>query len=483
LTTGQIEDSRRQLAVALGATSLLVAIMWYAPGAGGEGLTPELMFAALPLVIGIAWIYPVEVALVFIAATMFRVHEAYPILVPYRIPLVTASLALLAVSMHLAARNMSLPWRPELKLALLLAAHVTFGMLFGVNRPNSFENWPDALGKQVAGMVFLAMILRLPRDAMRVAMVLVFASMLISFVAIYNQLNGIDLVEGNRVSIGREMKSVLGDPNDLCFALMFPVAFAVAAVLTRGVSTGVRTLCLIALSAMLWAIIATKSRGGVMATVVVFGFLFAVLRNARMSSMALAAIGGVLLYIVAGIGERNYGMGATDAIDASALGRVEAWKAAVRMALVYPVFGVGLNNFTQLYYFYSDFWDGRAYATHSIWFQVLADAGFVGAGLFIAMVTVSIRSAWRSMRRLLVSDAPAEVKALAASIVASWLGVCVAGSFLSQAFSWQIFTLVALTAVLSRHVTETYPEGTGGPGPATTGVHEPSTNVPATAAR
>lgn len=47
----------------------------------------------------------------------------------------------------------------------------------------------------------------------------------IALVALNNKINGVGLVEGTRVTISREYRSQLGDPNDLSLVLMFPVSF------------------------------------------------------------------------------------------------------------------------------------------------------------------------------------------------------------------------------------------------------------------
>ncbi|MEQ1731185.1 MAG: O-antigen ligase family protein, partial [Vicinamibacterales bacterium] len=441
----------------------------YIPNAADSGFPNGLMPALIPLAIGLAWIFPVEMALIFVAFTMFRLHEAYPFLEPARLPILTAQVAILGAALHMAARNTVMPWQPELKICLLFGAHVTLGLVFSVDRASSMDLWTSNFGKLLAGTLFLAMLLKLPRDATRVALILIISSALISCVAIYNQLNGIDLVEGSRVTIGAEAKSLLGDPNDLCFVLMFPVAFALCGISVRGMPPMVRWICIVALPLMVWAIIATKSRGGVLATMVVVGYIYSTLRKTKVMPLVIAGACGGLLYSVAGIGDRGLVYNQNEVIDASSQGRVEAWKAAVRMAFVYALFGVGMGNFTALYREYSTFWDGRVYATHSIWFQVLAETGFVGLGLFVAMFVVAMRSASRSYHVLTEHDAPAPVRALSLAVTASWGGVCVAGSFLSQAYSWQIFLLVALTAALSQHVQDTYKSSAGAkPGESTT---------------
>ena len=109
-------------------------------------------------------------------------------------------------------------------------------------------------------MVFaIAWLARSPGEFGLVSRLLVLAGITISSVALFNKVNGIGLVEGTRVTIGRDIKSVLGDPNDLSLVLLFPLCFAGGLVVTRGMSWLSRLFGLIASLMMMLAIVATQS--------------------------------------------------------------------------------------------------------------------------------------------------------------------------------------------------------------------------------
>ncbi|MCP5978834.1 hypothetical protein NL364_30535, partial [Klebsiella pneumoniae] len=78
-----------------------------------------------------------------------------------------------------------------------------------------------------------------------------------------NWFDGEGLVEGTRVTIGRAMGSVLGDPNDLSLALLFPLSFAVALAVGR-VNVVDRLIGLAGTSTILLGILFTQSRGGLL---------------------------------------------------------------------------------------------------------------------------------------------------------------------------------------------------------------------------
>jgi O-antigen ligase len=103
------------------------------------------------------------------------------------------------------------------------------------------------------------------------------------------------------------------------------------------------------------------------------------------------------------------------------------------------------------YYFYTSHWDGLNHAVHSTWFNVLAESGFPGIIAFVTMIAFAARSALQSSRRIREADAPPAARAISVALVAGIAGFCVAGTFLTQGFTWPIYILLALTAATSRY--------------------------------
>jgi O-antigen ligase len=163
------------------------------------------------------------------------------------------------------------------------------------------------------------------------------------------------------------------------------------------------------------------------------------------------------LFIAAGVGGRQSGGAAEGgAIDESAMGRLEAWIAAWRMAVGRPLTGVGLNCYIPNFFYYSDWWEGFAKAVHSTWFAVLAEGGFPAFIVFVWMCVRVVRSAIASSRSLSPQQAgqayqPAAY-AMAQAVLAGMAGFIVSGTFLTQAFTWPVYILLALAAATSRYV-------------------------------
>jgi O-antigen ligase len=309
---------------------------------------------------------------------------------------------------------------------------------------------------KIAVMVFaIASLARRPRDFALASRSFVSAGMLIAAVAIYNRTHGIGLVEGTRVTIARDTQSVLGDPNDLSLVLLFPMSFAVSLLLTAGTPwiTG-RLLGLLGIVTIAMAILDTQSRGGLLGMVAVFAVFAAQRIRSKALLITLGVVGVLGLFAVAGISGRSSG-GAAEAglVDESSEGRLRAWGAAWRMALARPLTGVGLNCYVANYYAYQDWWEGFAKAVHSTWFAALAESGFPGIAVFVTMIVKTARSAARSVRALAPGRTGADYDpaayGLAQAVLAGIAGFVVSGSFLTQAFTWPVYILVALSVAVA----------------------------------
>lgn len=415
-------------------------------------------FGLVPLLLLFAFNNPFVLCLAFICFSFFRLHEAFMVLHPLHIPqaLAIGSLSVLAAQIH--SRRMRLAWTPELRLFAIFFAFITLGCLVASGRDVAIRYWTDTFSK-IALMVFaIASLARRPGEFALASRAFVLSGMLIAAVAIYNHENMLEVVEGSRVTVGRSTGSVLGDPNDLSLVLLFPLSFAVAMIMTRGMGFLTRVLGLAGIAMIVVAILDTQSRGGLlgmMAVTAVFGAQR--IRNKALL-VAIGVIGALVLFAAAGISGRHSGGAAEGAVvDESAEGRLRAWGAAWRMALARPLTGVGLNCYVSNYYYYQDWWEGFAKAVHSTWFAVLAEGGFPGFFLFVTMVVRTVMSAMRSMKALSPAARGAAYDpaayAMAQAIVAGIAGFVVSGSFLTQAFTWPLYILLALAVATSRYAT------------------------------
>lgn len=439
---------RNQLLLAL-AACLLAGAAWqliHHPLIG-------LLACLVPLGAVIVLRLPFPMVLLFVLFSFFRLHEVVPALNPLHLPQLLALAALASLGWGLVHRQIDIYWSAELTAFAVFFALVTCGVLLASNVPMAVAAWTGIYVK-IGIMVLAIAWLLTKRSQFRLSVYAVMTcGVVVGGVALYNKLHGIGLVEGTRVTIGRDIGSMLGDPNDLALTLLFPASFAVAMLTTRGVSRLGRLAGLICFGVVFAAIIATQSRGGLLGILAVCGtFAWRHVRS-KVLLMTAGSVALVLLLALANISDRASGGAVETGIDESAMGRIYAWGAAFRMAVDNPVSGVGLNNFVANYWAYSAHWDGQNHAVHSTWFGVLGETGFAGLTAFLVMVVLTILGAWRTVDGLRPKrDRAYEPAAyvMAQGVQAGLLGFVVSGTFLTMGFVWPFYILLALAVALRR---------------------------------
>ena len=412
-----------------------------------------IALALVPLAALVVLRYPFWFILLFVIFSFFRIHEVFPQIYNFKLPLLLSLASLAALGWHVGiSRKVTIYWRPELTIMTLFFFLVFVGVLLASNRPIAIEYFKGIYWKIIIMTYAIAWLSRSEKDFDLASKLITFFGLLVGAVALSNQLNGIGLVEGTRVTIGRDFGSVLGDPNDLALVLMFPVAFAASLVMTANINHWTKLLGIISAVILFLAVIATQSRGGLLGVM----SIFAVFGYRRIQSKVLFFSVGIvlamLLFVMAGISDRASGGAAETGVDASAMGRIYAWQAAFGMAVHNPFSGVGLNNFYANYYFYSPHWDGLNHAVHSTWFGVLAETGFLGLSIFLACIYYLVKTSINSLNRIeknLTQVAPA-IHAASQAILAGLVGTIVSATFLTQGFTWPIYILAALVVAIAQ---------------------------------
>jgi putative inorganic carbon (hco3(-)) transporter len=442
--------ARRETQIAVAAAGCAaIGVAW------GQWLAHPLVgivAAAVPLAVVISLSAPFELSLAFIVLSYFRIPEVFPILYPLRIPQMVALATLAVLGWHAFGTRRIRPfWSPELSVFALFFAHVALGVLFATNRHIAFDFWSGYYVKVGIVTLAVAWLATGSRQFALASQSFVVAGLTVGAVALWNQAHGIDLVEGTRVTIGREIGSVLGDPNDLALVLLFPASFALGLASTRGVPWRSKCLGSMVLPVLVLALLATQSRGGMLGLAAVPLVFVRRRLKSKLMIVGLAALSVVALFAIAGVGEREIVASGGDDLDESAMGRVWAWRAAFNMALANPLTGIGIDNFRGMFFYYTPHWTGRDTAAHSTWFEVLGETGFPGLFLYITMIGLTARRLLRACRRLEDINAEPFARAMAISLVAGLLGFAVAGSFLSQAFAWPVYIILALSVAVSRY--------------------------------
>jgi probable O-glycosylation ligase (exosortase A-associated) len=138
--------------------------------------------------------------------------------------------------------------------------------------------------------------------------------------------------------------------------------------------------------------------------------------------------------------------------DASAQERFNSWNFAAHLAYEFPILGGGFKTFTEpLYQRYglslkTD--EGTQYGPHSIYFQMLAEHGFPGLFLFLALICSCIWSALKVKRIFRRVDPDHWLVMYANMIVGSLVAYAASGAFLGFAYFHLFYQIVATTIIL-----------------------------------
>jgi len=190
------------------------------------------------------------------------------------------------------------------------------------------------------------------------------------------------------------------------------------------------------------AVLMTYSRGAMLSMLLTAPFW--ILRGRfRRPKVMLGMCVVALIPVLAGkeIQDRFFSIQKNDT-DSSAQSRFASWKAGLKIALDYPVSGVGVRCSGQYVKDYGADFEGRT--IHNQYIQLAADTGLVGAGLYIALLASALWNCQRVAARMRPFDDPDSVRMyLAASgVQCSLLTFAIGAIFLScEAFEPQYFLL------------------------------------------
>jgi putative inorganic carbon (HCO3(-)) transporter len=234
------------------------------------------------------------------------------------------------------------------------------------------------------------------------------------------------------------------DPNDLALAIIISLPLCLALLfLSRGAIP--RVAWALAILVMLYTIFSTGSRGGFVALIVtaaVFLWEFAI-QGRRRYLFALTVLASVILWqFSAGVlvGRLKGTLNAADdtaAAYASSQARQQLFWRSVEVTKAHPLFGVGPGNFDQV--------SGQWRTTHNS-FTLMSSEGGLPALVLYALILFCGFKNLRATKRL--ARRHTESRLLAGALLASLAGYTVGSVFLSVAYAFFPYILVAYTTAI-----------------------------------
>lgn len=297
--------------------------------------------------------------------------------------------------------------------------------------------------KLVLGFVFwYYIIVKLVIDERR--MRLVFGTLVVSHVVLL-ALNP-QLVTNPEVRAYIHGNTFLGDGNDYSLSVVISIPMCLY-LITKSRALWLRLFWMGALGALILAVIGTQSRGASIALACVFLFLW---WKGRQKVIGLALILATVVAVVSYAPDVYFERMNTVANyeeEGSAMGRIVAWKTAMRMLAKHPLQGVGTGHFAVKLgteFRPPEFGDKNLpwLTAHSVYFLLIGELGVPGITFLLAMLIGNFL-----INNRLLRDARAKQSELAALFVmlnGSLIAFAVGGAFLSVAYYPHLYVLAGL---------------------------------------
>lgn len=275
-------------------------------------------------------------------------------------------------------------------LLILFAFHALLCATFAF--PGLDRNWELFLNL-IKTLLFCILMPLLVTSYFRIHAVIIIIALAVSFHA---SLDGLKFLAsaGSHVAIGN---AKIGDNNHLAMTVLMVVPFLLY-LYKYSDKKLVRWGFMLVLIITALAVVATNSRGGLL-SMIALGIWIILKSNRKVLGFLLAGLVMGLIVLTAPESWTKRMDTINDASgDASFMGRVTAWKRASAIAVENPVLGGGFHAgqaaslFQQFRYkqgllgFVETPDVGYPAASHSIYFEVMGDLGFVGLLIFLAII-------------------------------------------------------------------------------------------------
>jgi probable O-glycosylation ligase (exosortase A-associated) len=343
------------------------------------------------------------------------------------------------VSLLISREPKKIPWTRESIVLLIFLAWI---LLTTIQAMYPWLAWPhfNQIWK-IQLMVFVTLMLMQSKE--RINQLVWVIAMSIGF---YGIKGGIfTIVHGGVYHVRGPEGSFIGGDNEMGLALIMTIPLLRYLQLTTR-SMWVRSFLAVAMVLCAAATVGSQSRGALVGLVAMSTFLWLKSRNKVFTAaLGIVAIGLVLSVMPQQWYDRMSTI-QTYEQDQSAMGRINAWKMAFNMAKDRPL-GGGLESFQDYSFALYAPNPDDVHASHSIYFEVLGEHGFVGLGLFLMLALMTWRTASWVIGRARRDREKRWAADLAAMVQVSLVGYASAGAFLGLAYFDYYYTLIALVVL------------------------------------
>jgi probable O-glycosylation ligase (exosortase A-associated) len=296
---------------------------------------------------------------------------------------------------------------------------------------------------KVVLMTVVALMLFRDRDKIRIWLLVIALS-----IGALGIIGSIEVLRTGFAAILFGPRSAFGDNNSLGFVLAMVVPLLAFLAIGAGRSW-LAKLLLVGFFCALVSIVATYSRGSLIVLCVVLPLILLLVPRKELLAMTCLAALVVAAVTPMQWSQRMATITPTAYRDTSSGSqRMKSWYVAWRVGVDHPLLGAGFRPFAPELYArympgYSDYHDA-----HNHFLQVLAEHGFSGLILFVALLASVIASAWRTAFGPAADPALAWTRPVARMTLLSVVAYLVGGMFLNLPYFEPLYQLIAVIVLV-----------------------------------
>ena len=332
----------------------------------------------------------------------------------------------------------------EVNLLLLFCVTGLLSIPLAVNPPIAWQEFSGTFIRCVIMFVVIVNVVRTKTRLKGLLFLALGASLWLSVQAISDYHQGLMTIEGYRAS-GRGT-GIFGNTNDM--ALHVVTIFPIAIALLFGSKGPLGKLFYgVCATLMLGGIVLSYSRGAFISLIIVVVFIAMRIgpRHRLGIVMAVVMLGGaVLLFAPDKYGGRllSIFVPSLDPGGSSDARRGELMR-SLYLAIRHPLLGIGMGNYQpEMSY--------RGLVTHNSYTQVAAEMGAAALVAYTLFIVTPLRKLGQVARETFETRSNSHYYYLAVGLQASLLGYMVSSFFLSVAYVWYVYYLVAFAVCLRR---------------------------------
>jgi putative inorganic carbon (HCO3(-)) transporter len=278
--------------------------------------------------------------------------------------------------------------------------------------------------------------------------IIVIVSLALALLTISNAMRG-ELVEG-RVDLGQVS---VGDINAQA-AYLLPSTVLLMVLFSHKSRLVPKLLLLLGFSIGVLAILATASRGAMVALVAILALGLLIDRNMwQVVLPVLIAGGGALLVLPHTFVDRFISV---VTLSDRGAGRLDIWSVAWQIIRFHPVAGVGLDSFGTAFDRYVSETPiavieiGRGLGSHNVFLNLQSELGIIGFVLLAAFIGITVKGGWDAIRNT-KQGSDSHLAPLALGVWLSLASILVMALFIDLQY-WKLFWLLLALVEVGRRL-------------------------------